>query len=302
MTKTDGLTDLSKSTGMALQGRRGAFTLIELLVVIAIIAILAAILMPVLNAAKLKAQGIECMNNLHQLAAALPMYTDDNNGWFPMNLGTKDYGGDAAAGTNWVAGIMTFGNTDNTNSAVLVDTTHSQLATYVPNGKVYRCPTDQSTFNAGLQGDPRVRSYSMSAAFGTTNNPTGAREERYIKNNSGSSVVWKIYGKENQMIGGLGPSDLLVLVCEDPDTINDGLWTFVEPEQPSQTVWGDMPSKYHGNSCPFSFADGHSEIHHWLNPGAIETTINQTMTSAPQQVVNNPDVWWVAQHFTQPSN
>src|ERR1700734_2818029 len=92
MTKTDGLTDLSKSTGMASQGRRGAFTLIELLVVIAIIAILAAILMPVLNAAKLKAQGVEFMNNLHQLAAALPMYTDDNNGWFPMNYGTHDPG------------------------------------------------------------------------------------------------------------------------------------------------------------------------------------------------------------------
>ncbi len=62
--------------------RLASFTLIELLVVVAVIAVLVAMLLPTLQAAKERSRQAICISNLRQLAVGELMYRDDNGGWF----------------------------------------------------------------------------------------------------------------------------------------------------------------------------------------------------------------------------
>src|SRR5215469_7197737 len=108
-----------------------AFTLIELLVVIAIIAILAAMLLPVLHSAQIRAQTAGCINNMKQLQTADVIYAGDFAGYLAWNC--DDGGGTPPAGQTiarpaWVAGSLSMGNSsDNTNIAELIDPSLSQF-------------------------------------------------------------------------------------------------------------------------------------------------------------------------------
>ena len=68
------------------------FTLIEMLVVIAIIGILAALLLPAINSAKLHAKRMACVNNLRQTGLGFQMFANDHNGKLPMQVSNRDGG------------------------------------------------------------------------------------------------------------------------------------------------------------------------------------------------------------------
>ena len=230
---------------------------------IAIIAILAALLLPALGRAKLKAQGIYCMNNTKQMALAWIMYADDNEDKPAPNVDGV-LAGTSASHPSWVAGNLTFNDTppstDNVNTDMLIN--HDKypygayLGAYVKNVATFKCPADRSTANIFGTRKPRVRSLSMNNFVGAPSRSNTDPGTDPFKNPQGSSK----YPPYPKILSIVSPSLTFVFLDEREDSINDGTFC-TAVDQPG--FLRDVPASYHGGSGGLSFADGHSEIHKW---------------------------------------
>ena len=228
-------------------GFSAGFTLIELLVVIAIIAILAAMLLPALSKAKLKAHGALCTSNTRQLTLAWIMYQGDEQEKF-MTIGS------------WIDPTdgLDFGiHTSNTNGAVLVGAT-SLMSPYIKSPGVYKCPGDKVNAKNG----ERVRSYSMMQSLTGGGNPSGATTGQFFNANGHNYFTAFKSGD----LKSPGPSSTLVFLDEHGDGINDAVFAMKYGKAQGSEEWQDLPASYHNRVTIFSFADGHSESKKWNDP------------------------------------
>jgi len=232
--------------------RRAAFTLIELLVVIAIIALLMAILLPVLDRVKRQAAGSACMANMRSLATAWVMYTQDNDDYL---VPTQVVSGQQ---TSWVqvpqneAGQATAAQTE---ACTLEDKIRGiergLIYPYVRTHKVFLCPADRRK-RFGIED---CRSYSM---IGCLNGQLPG------------SAYYKYQIRKYSQIKMSGEKYMLV---EEADArgFNSTWWTLATREMGYDPVqWWSPLAIWHGDSSTLGFCDGHAQPHRWREKLTLE--------------------------------
>lgn len=236
------------------------------MVVIAIIALLLSVILPALKKAKIQAQGIICLSNLHGLAQGWFAYQEENDSKLVQGNCPNPFavGGTIPKYRYWVeppqdeagnyAGDV--GDPDlleNEKRGIM----RGLLFPYVEAVDSFHCPSDRSMKDY----DGGFRSYSISGAMNGEDAdelssyfvPDGCWVTKYIEiRNPGGKVVFL---ENNDLYRGW----------------NMGSWIM----NYSLPAWGDPLSVWHIRRSTLGFADGHADMHHWIDESTITMSESQ---------------------------
>jgi len=226
---------------IGVNNRKLAFTLIELLVVIAIIAVLAAMLLPVLSKAKARAQYIQCINHARQLTLCWVMYATDNSDRLVVNQQMSTNG--------WVGGFLRQ-MPDATNQA---DIRMARLFPYNTSLDIYRCPAAGTAIPSALAAaTPSLRGQGLVRHFSLCGRMGGTADLDWILGSQFPAF------RKMPDIRSPAPSGALVFVDESIESIDDGYFAVQLLD-----TWMNSPTTRHLKGGIFSFADGHAERWKW---------------------------------------
>ncbi len=225
-------------------GKAEGFTLIELLVVIAVIALLMALLIPVLGIAREQGQRAVCLSNLRQLTLAWLAYADDHDGELVDGRGF--------IGGAWLGGAFFF---PESRSALLKSRHKGALWPYLRNIDIYRCP----------RGRPgHAATYSIVAGAngthmdGTLVLDSEGQAVRGLGKRVGATVL-RLTRLTDIVSPGAGQRAVFVDAGQTTGLLHDFRVSYLFPQWKQRSP----PPIHHSGGVTLSMADGHAEYWRW---------------------------------------